>query len=256
MRPIGFSTGALAKGDFSLGLSLQRHVRGITAIELSALREHELPTLVAAVAKLDVAQRFDYVSFHAPSRLRDLTERAVLDMLLSLPERWPIIVHPEIILTPALWTALGSRLCLENMDNRKTAGRTVAELQALFSTLPEATFCLDVGHARQIDPTMTSAILMLRHFGQRLRQVHVSDVGPRGEHCSVGVLASLAFSRLAAHIPDTCPLIIESIIESSLIEQELMAVQEAFERPSSVHNFFDRPAVAVDRERARRLPRA
>src|SRR4051812_7072223 len=102
MRPIGFSTGALAKGDFGLGLRLQNDVDTINAVELSALREHELVTLVTAAKRLRVERRFDYVSFHAPSKLRDLDERTVFDLLLSLPEAWPIIVHPEIIRTPSL----------------------------------------------------------------------------------------------------------------------------------------------------------
>ena len=237
MRPIGFSTGALAKGDFQQGLELQSELNEITAIELSALREHELPLLVDAIDDLDV-ERFDYVSFHAPSKLKDFGENAVFDLLLSLPEAWPIIVHPEIVRTSALWARLGARLCLENMDNRKSDGRTVAELHMLFEKLPDATFCLDVGHARQIDPTMVTSILMINQFGHRLQQVHVSDVGPLGEHCSVGVLASMAFSRIAPHIPETCPLIIESIVASSLISQELAAVMEVFEEPSSVKELF------------------
>ncbi len=130
MRPIGFSTGALAKGDFHLGLWLQRDVSGISAIELSALREHELPALVDAIDDLDVAG-FQYVSFHAPSRFKDFDENTIFDFLLSLPESWPIIAHPEILRTPALWASLGSRLCIENMDNRKSGGRTVDELEAL-----------------------------------------------------------------------------------------------------------------------------
>lgn len=68
------------------------------------------------------------------------------------------------------------------MDNRKPSGRTVSELRELFRQLPEASFCFDIGHAKQIDPTMASAILMLREFGGRLKQVHMSDVGPAGEH--------------------------------------------------------------------------
>src|SRR5438552_1596251 len=237
MRPIGFSTGALAKSDFNLGLSLQRDVGGISAVELSALREHELPALIEAIDDLDLEQ-FEYVSFHAPSRLKDFDENSLFDFLFSLPEAWPIIAHPEILRTPSLWARLGSRLCIENMDNRKSGGRTVAELHLLFAALPDATFCLDVGHARQIDPTMVTAILMLNQFGNRLRQLHVSDVGPLGEHCSVGVLASMAFSRIAPHIPETCPLIIESIVAAPLISQELAAVAEVFNEPLSVHELF------------------
>ena len=101
MRPIGFSTGAVAKGDFDRGITLQRDLALINAIELSALREHELPLLVKASHGLDLAQ-FRYVSFHAPSKLREMDERTVLELLSSLPESWPIIVHPEIIGTPSV----------------------------------------------------------------------------------------------------------------------------------------------------------
>ncbi len=45
---IGFSTGALAYGDFEIGVRLLRE-RGVLAVELSALRDKELPPLVAAL---------------------------------------------------------------------------------------------------------------------------------------------------------------------------------------------------------------
>jgi hypothetical protein len=239
MRPIGFSTGALAKGDFACGLQLQRGVAEINAVELSALRAHELKPLIEALSTLELSH-FRYVSFHAPSKLGALGEETVVKLLLSLPSNWPIVVHPEIITTYDLWATLGSRLCLENMDNRKAGGRTVAELKGLFELLPEATFCLDVGHAKQIDPTMSLAILMLREFGDRLKQVHVSDVGATGEHMPVGLMARVAFSRLAAHIPASCPLIIESVIASAaLIARELAAVTTAFEKWVSIETLHD-----------------
>ena len=230
MRPIGFSTGALAKGDFALGLNAQREVKGIDAVELSALRDHELPTLMDAMDSLDLDD-FKYVSFHAPSKLTAMDEEAAFDLLLRVPEAWPIIVHPELLQTPDLWRRLGARLCIENMDDRKTAGRTLPELRALFDTFPRATFCLDLGHARQIDPTMTSAILMLREFGDRLRQLHVSDVGPRGEHLPLGATARNSFARVARYISDDCPLIIESIISVDSMAGELDAVIAVFDAP-------------------------
>src|SRR6266545_1865564 len=163
MKPIGFSTGALAKGDFATGLDVQRHVARIDAVELSALRDYELAKLVEAIPNLDLVG-FDYVSFHAPSKLQTLDKHTVFDLLLGLPDSWPIVIHSELQQTPSLWQQLGERLCLENMDNRKTTGRTMAELQALFDAFPDATFCLDLGHARQIDPTMASAMLMLQEY--------------------------------------------------------------------------------------------
>lgn len=149
--------------------------------------------------------------------------------MATLPPKWPIVVHPEIIFTPSLWRSLGERLCIENMDNRKTLGRTAAELRELFRQFPEATFCLDVGHARQIDPTMAVALLMLFEFGSRLRQLHVSDVGPRGEHLPLGVLARWACGRVAHRVPEACPLIIESMIQADEISREINAVTEAFD---------------------------
>lgn len=226
MRPVGFSTGALAKGDFRQGLKLQRD-GSIDAVELSALRDHELQALVEAVPLLDL-RSFAYVSCHAPGKLQALDEHTVFELLARLPASWPIIVHPELLRTPALWRRLGSRLCIENMDNRKTTGRTPAELRGLFEIYQEATFCLDVGHARQVDPTMASAILMLRDFGGRLRQIHVSDVGARGEHLPLGAAARQAFARVAHHVPFDCPLIIESVITPEVIEREVESVSAVF----------------------------
>ena len=48
MRPIGFSTGALAYGDFRRGLDIVRENQ-LPVVELSALREPELEPLVASL---------------------------------------------------------------------------------------------------------------------------------------------------------------------------------------------------------------
>lgn len=234
MRPIGFSTGALAKGDFRRGLALQRaHQPRVCAVELSALRDHELAPFCEAVREGGAAlerelEGFDYVSVHAPSKLGTLSERELFEQLRELPPQWPIVAHPEILLTPAWWRQLGPRLCLENMDNRKTTGRNAAEMRAMFREYPEATFCLDVGHARQIDPTMAVALHMLLEFGERLRQLHVSEVGPRGEHLRVGATARWAYERIAHHVPQGVPLIVESVVGEDAIGRELDAVLAAF----------------------------
>jgi hypothetical protein len=227
MRPLGFSTGALAKGDLQRGLALQRGVPRVRAVELSALRDHELQPLVEAVGSLDLAG-FDYVSVHAPSKLGALAEAEVFELLAALPVEWPIVAHPEILQTPSLWRTLGRRLCLENMDNRKTRGRTLAEVRELFAEYPEASFCLDVGHARQIDPTMAVALRMLLEFGDRLVQLHVSEVSPRGQHQHVAATTRWAFERISPRVPWKCPLIIESMVTAEAIDAEIRAVMLAF----------------------------
>lgn len=228
MRPVGFSTGALAKGDVRRGLELQRGYQPrVRAVELSALRAHELGPFCELADSLDL-HGFDYVSVHAPSRLGSLSEHEVFERLQALPPQWPIVAHPEILLTPALWRTLGSRLCLENMDNRKTTGRNASEMRAMFREYPEATFCLDVGHARQIDPTMSVALHLLLEFGDRLSQLHVSEVGPRGEHLAVGATARWAFERIAHRVPQGVPLIVESVVGEGEMARELDAVLGVF----------------------------
>lgn len=226
MRAIGFSSGALAKGDFRKGLELQNGSE-FTAVELSALREPELRPLVESARQLAVG-KFEYVSFHAPSAFRTLREEDVVELLLQLPSDWPAVVHPDLIHDAAVWARLGSRLCLENMDMRKRTGRTVEEMQAAFDELPEAGFCLDLGHARQIDPTMATAIGMLRRFGSRLRQLHVSEVGTFGDHRRLGYLARTAFRRVVRYIPDEVPIILESIVTENEILSELRTAREIF----------------------------
>jgi hypothetical protein len=230
MRAIGFSTGALAKGDFDGALALQKTQPLLRGVELSALRDHELPALVAAVPRLDLSG-FTYVSIHAPSKLSSMSERDAFDQLWALPPAWPIIVHPELVRTPSLWRSLGRRLCLENMDNRKATGRTVDEMRQLLESFPEAEFCLDLGHARQIDPTMATAMRMAKEFGPRLRQLHVSEVGSHGEHLPLSALAIYAFQLVAPLIPEECPIIIESVIPPHEIECEVKKSAVLFGRP-------------------------
>ncbi len=113
----------------------------------------------------------------------------MVDLLRQVPPAWPIIVHPEVIETLALWESFGSQVSLENMDNRKTSGRTVAEMRELF---------------------------------------RLSEVGGRGEHLSVSPVAGVSFRKLAHRVPSDCPIIIESVIGPEQIDAELSAARELF----------------------------
>jgi len=131
MRPIGFSTGALAKGDFRRALQLLAPFR-LPAVELSALRLNELPRLVDAANDLDLTG-YRYVSVHAPSYFVAAEERYVASQLAHFAARdWPIVLHPDAIFTDSLWLDFGDRILLENNDKRKSVGRTDDELKSLF----------------------------------------------------------------------------------------------------------------------------
>ncbi len=229
MRHIGFSTGALARGDFRTALATLRQ-HDISVVELSALRVDELTPLLAALPFLDL-ECFSFVAIHAPSRFACESEQRVVEQLFSVTERgYPVIVHPDVILKPESWKVLGNRLVIENMDKRKPVGRTVRELREIFQLLPAARFCFDIGHARQVDPTMTEASLLLNAFGDRLVEVHMSEVNTASRHDPISLNAVLAFSAIAASIPEEIPIILESLIDEgqSDIKTELQRAYDVF----------------------------
>jgi hypothetical protein len=227
MRPIGFSTGAIAKGDFRRALEMMAPLR-LPAVELSALRLRELPHLAEAAGELSLSE-YRYISVHAPSNFAVADERRVVSLLRGLADRgWPIVVHPDVIFTDALWVEFGNKLLIENNDKRKSAGRTARELQALFARFPEAGLCFDIGHARQVDPTMNEAYLILQ--GQAdLSQVHISEVNSFSRHEPLSSAAIEASRRVADLVPEHVPIILETLIDQgqSTMEQELFRASEA-----------------------------
>jgi len=70
--------------------------------------------------------------------------------------------------------------------------------------------CLDLGHARQVDPSMSTAFAILRAYGDRLRHIHLSEVATDSSHNRISYTASLAFQRLAALVPEAVPIILET----------------------------------------------
>lgn len=208
-RPIGYSTGAIAPGDVGRGASFLACTPA-RAIELSALRLAELGPLLAALPALDLSP-FAYVSIHAPSRFAPSDEGRIADALAAVvPRGYPIVLHPDAIHDFGVWRRLGPALAIENMDRRKPVGRTVVELGRVFDRLPEASFCFDVGHAHQVDRTMTDAYFLLRELGVRLSQVHVSEVSTRGRHDPMSRSAVAAFRKVAALVPPEVPILVEA----------------------------------------------
>ncbi|MCP3980333.1 MAG: hypothetical protein GY716_13600 [bacterium] len=223
---MGFSTGTLALGDFRLGLQMLRGNRTI-AVELSALRDYELQALVDGLDDLDLSQ-FSYVSVHAPSRFVELSEVQAVGLLEAVFRRdWPVVLHPDAVQDWSLWRDHGSLVCIENMDKRKPIGRTAAELTEIYDHLPDASLCFDIGHARQVDPTMFEARAILTTHGHRLKQMHVSDVNSASVHEPLNQVAEWAFSRVAHLIPAHVPIIMETPVPEERLQAEMRRAQRA-----------------------------
>ena len=229
---IGFSTGAVAFGDFERALKLLEPTDA-TAVELSAMRSVELPDLLNALpSRLKMLnERYRYISFHAPIDFND-ERHTVLQLSLVAEMGINVVVHPDTLNDIKLWRALGSRLCIENMDTRKSTGRTVAELGHFFDVLPCSKLCFDIEHARDVDPTMTEATRILTMFGNRLVHVHLNgrkssgkrfnDFFPTGQAEAFGE----ALSKL--------PLIIESIVDESKIAATIVDAGKVLHHPCNL----------------------
>ena len=226
----GFSTGALEKGDYRSALAwmLQNKVH---CVELSALRYAELEPLVNDIDQLPL-DTFTYVSFHAPSSFSHDQEERVVHLLERVAKKnWNIVVHPDVIFRPKLWTRFGDQLLLENMDRRKTVGRTVRELEGLFAQLPEARMCLDVAHARQLDTTLTLLRSLASTFEGRIAEVHMSELDSRCQHRPLSEGAVTDYQQLASWLQDV-PVIIESVLDrdhSDLRQQEMQLTRTAMQ---------------------------
>lgn len=220
MGPIGFSTGALCYSDFRSALRLLGQTEA-TAVELSALRQDELQPLLEALGELDL-HAYNYVSLHLPSAIDSAFEETMLSLIAEFPPDWPLITHPNVVTRWRDWEHLGARLCVENMDKRKPIGQTARHLTELFERLPDASFCLDLGHVHQIDPTMGEAVLILERFHSKLRQLHVSEVNSESKHDPLSRESAAAFSLIAHLIPEGIPTILESRI-SPLLPQAVQS---------------------------------
>lgn len=231
--PVGFSTGALALGDFRAALRMMEP-HPLDAVELSALRFDEMPALTQAVDRLDL-RRYGHVSVHAPSRYPADAERSIIAGALRFAERgWPVVLHPDAAIDLSAWNALGSMLLIENMDKRKPIGRTREELAAIFDVLPDAQLCFDIAHARQCDGTMVEAYRILTAFGNRLGQIHVSEVSSRSTHERISRYAASAFRQVSRLIPPDVPVIIESRIAPEQIAGEIAMARHALESPAEL----------------------
>ncbi len=242
---IGFSTGSLALGDFRLALEMLAD-KNVNSIELSSLRESELDDLMSQLEHLDLS-KYKYISIHAPSKLQSLTEKELIQALEPAIHRgFHIVVHPDIITDFAAWKALGNLVCIENMDKRKPIGRTALDMEYLFDKLPAATFCFDIAHAKQVDPTMQEAFKMLQLFGNKLVQIHLSEVNSNNKHEKLNFGAIMSYQKVAHLIPKNIPIILESPGNESQINDELKHSELVFSSEKLISFFKHSVSPTVD----------
>lgn len=241
MRRFGFSTGALARGDFRTALQHSLDAKD-DAVEYSALREKEFEPLAKYLLEHGTGP-FAHVAFHAPSHFDPENEAKIVEMLETLVATlgvW-VVAHPDAIKTFQLWRNLGEHLCIENMDHRKPIGRSADELAMVFRELPRANLCFDIGHAHEMDRSMSMAYEILKRFRDRVVQVHASEVSDTCEHRAFSASSAAAFARLSPLLPREAPIILETVVPKDGAAEQMTKAQQIFE------NTADPPTVAQER---------
>jgi len=245
MRTFGFSTGSLARGDVSKALHMAAQ-HDTDAVEYSALRIGELETMVDYLVTHGTGH-FGYVAFHAPSRFSAQEEGKVVAFLQKLAKQFAekltlhIVVHPDAIHDHKLWQSFGETLCVENMDHRKPIGRTADELDAVFEKLPKARLCFDIGHAHEIDRSMSVGYEILRRYRNRIAHVHASEVSDDCEHRAFSASSHAAFIKVADMIPKTAPVILETDVPENRVGGQLKEARHIFQGSFVKHTKARRP---------------
>ncbi len=152
------------------------------AIELTAVTERLYAGLESFLRESAGAlTSFSRVSLHAPAVL-DSSPAEVAEALVGSRLRYDVVLHPDVFAEEQALADLGRRALFENMDVNKAFGREPADLEKVFGRFPEAGLCLDVAHVWTNDRSLGLGIELLRAFGDRLRQVHLSGIEADGTH--------------------------------------------------------------------------
>ena len=94
-------------------------------------------------------------------------------------------------------------------------------MKRFFDALPNARFCFDIGHARQVDPTLSVAVELLLVYADRLAEIHISEVDAASKHVPISSMAMKSFQRISSLIPKNVPVIIESTVAPDSIGDEI-----------------------------------
>lgn len=163
------------------------------AIELGYTNFERLQENVSEEAA-EVIRQFNYVSIHAPvliskdpkvwMRYPSKEGCVAVEKILKIAERVDadtILFHPdEIDDFDWLSKKIGDRLAFENMDGRKSFGKTAEDLKEVFEKVPNAKWVCDVNHFYTIDESMEIAEEFHENFHDRLCHYHLSGFG--GHH--------------------------------------------------------------------------
>ena len=197
---------------------------GCKAIELNPLlQRHKYQP--SSDKFIELVNEFEYRSIHLPPDMYE-SDKKVVDYYSELArdiKAHSVTMHPASA-TANIWLedAFSQNIGIENMDWRKTFGKSVSDFKEIFAAQPNAKWVCDTNHILTNDHTMRLSKDFHAAFSDRLIHYHVSGfVNAYHPH---GILFETKQSEIVRGILDkTKPIIIESFGEGNLDEfqQEL-----------------------------------
>lgn len=178
---VGYNTGFFHEHRYLFPAAVEwAHAQSCQSIELSAHEAGEMAVMARYIQSSHGQQwlkRFLTVSVHGPT-FGWIDDEDLVRCLRSVPD-WieRIVLHPNRM--PENITVLQeftSRILIENMDIRDPRFHSASQLEEFLAPLPQARICLDAAHVFGYDPSMQQGIDILRHFGDRVAQLHVSGI--------------------------------------------------------------------------------
>jgi hypothetical protein len=76
---------------------------------------------------------------------------------------------------------------------------------------------------------MSEASTILQCFRNRILQVHVSEVNTQSKHDCLSLESTIAFQKVSHLIPADAPIILESRVEESEINEEIQTALAALD---------------------------
>ncbi|MFA4818207.1 MAG: hypothetical protein WC608_05845 [Parcubacteria group bacterium] len=185
MKKIGFSHGVLYKLiDIYSAAALDIYkTYSKDVLEFCLIKKQEIHKTkeIIPFAK-DIARK----SIHMPADVvyRNDTETIkLLDEIASYYKNLNaelILVHPDLVEDWTVFDAYPLNWAIENMDNLKSAYKSVEEIEDFFTKRNNWKFVLDLNHCYTNDKTMKLADDFIARLGSRLVEVHLS--GYAGYH--------------------------------------------------------------------------
>ena len=161
----------------------------ITGVEIVFPTEQELYAFHLSGIDAQWLSGLPYTTIHAPFNLfsSHASKETILKQLNAISELYvkthakSVVFHPAPCEKLALLAGRNFHVTVENLPPGKHTG--IPELRRIFKKYPEFSFCLDISHAYLWSKYETARLI--REFGSRLSQIHLSGTYRRKSHQSL-----------------------------------------------------------------------